>query len=60
MCLVHYKDKEYDGYVPKEIGLKDEGSYGDYVQIEYCLECGQVQGQCPISDATIAKALDDD
>ena len=58
MCFVRYKDKEHDGYVPDSIGLKDDGAYGDYVQIEYCLECGQVQGKFPIDDETVFDALE--
>lgn len=42
-----YKSHEIDGYVPDDIGLKDGG---DYVDLDYCLECGQIQGEWPISD----------
>lgn len=37
-------DEEYDGYVPAGIGL---GSDEDYVEFDYCLECGQLQGTWP-------------
>ena len=39
-------DKEHDGYVPKDIGIGDK--YGDYVEFDYCLECGQIQGKFPV------------
>lgn len=34
--------KDYDGYVPDDIGLGDDS---DYIQISYCLDCGQIQGE---------------
>ena len=39
-------DKEYDGYVPNDLGIG--GRYGDYLDIEFCLDCGQLQGQFPL------------
>lgn len=32
---------EYDGYVPAGIGI-DDGS-GNYLDFDYCLNCGQIQ-----------------
>lgn len=37
--------KDYDGYVPNDIGL---GDGGDYIEFTYCLECGQIQGDWPV------------
>jgi hypothetical protein len=34
------KPVEYDGYVPRDMGL---GRGGDYLDIVYCLTCGQIQ-----------------
>jgi len=42
--------KEYDGNVPPDIGLGDEYSY---LQMDYCLECGQIQGQFPLPESSI-------
>ena len=42
-------NREHNGYVPKDIGLG--GS--DYVEIDYCLECGQIQGNWPLEKAKI-------
>jgi len=39
---------EGDGYVPDFIG-----EYGDYVQVEFCADCGQIQHFKPISDNTL-------
>ena len=47
-CYCEYQDFEIDGYVPSDIGLEDKS--GDYIQFEYCLECGQIQGTWPIKD----------
>lgn len=37
-------DSKYDGYVPNDLGI---GS-GDYVRLEYCADCGQIQGEFPL------------
>ncbi len=36
--------KEQDGYVPRFLNIGG----GDYVEFEYCLECGQIQGRWPV------------
>ncbi len=41
-----FKKKEYEGYVPDEIGI---GS-GDYIEFNYCLECGKIQDSFPKKD----------
>lgn len=38
--------KEYNGYVPADIGIG--GS--DYMEFLYCLECGQIQDNFPVGD----------
>lgn len=58
---IYYKNKEYSGYVPSGLNI-DEGT-GDYINILYCLECGQIQGDFPISDDVfynIVKYLEDE
>lgn len=35
---------EHDGYVPRDLGIGG----GDYVELEYCLDCGQIQGEFPL------------
>jgi len=37
-------DKEHNGYVPKDMGIGED----DYIEFEYCLDCGQIQGEFPI------------
>jgi len=34
---------DFDGYVPDDIGIGG----GDYIEFEWCLECGQIQGEWP-------------
>jgi len=41
-----FKDKEFDGYFPRDLNLGG----GDYVEASVCLECGQVQGSWPVDD----------
>ena len=38
-----YNDQIYDDYVLGGIGCGG----GDYIEMEYCLECGQIQGDFP-------------
>ena len=37
-------DKEHNGYVPKDMGIGE----GDYIEFDYCLDCGQIQGEFPL------------
>jgi len=42
-----FQGQSYDGYVPENIGIN--GTYGDYLEGELCLDCGQMQGEFPVS-----------
>jgi len=53
LCWVKYKGVENDGYVPSGIGIDQNDGYGDYVQGDLCLKCGQMQGRFPISQKNI-------
>jgi hypothetical protein len=48
-----FDDHEHDGYVPSNLGI---GS-GDYIEIQYCLDCGQLQGEFPITPDDVCDAL---
>ena len=37
-------DREYDGYVPSDLGIGG----GDYLDVDYCADCGQIQGKFPL------------
>jgi hypothetical protein len=39
------------GYVPDDIGLGE----GDYMELDYCLNCGQIQGKFPLLIAEIER-----
>lgn len=47
----YYKGHEKDGYVPHDMGIGG----GDYIEIDYCLECGQIQGEWPIEDPDLSE-----
>lgn len=36
----------HDGYVPEDMGIGG----GDYLAIDFCLNCGQVQGDFPFPE----------
>jgi len=44
-CFVNIGDNEHEGYVPNDIGVGG----GDSVNIDYCLDCGMIQGNFPIA-----------
>ena len=41
---VRLGEKEHDGYVPRDMGIGG----GDYVEFDWCLDCGQLQGKFPL------------
>ena len=55
MCNFQYKDINTEGYVPRLI-IGDQ--YGDYIEFEFCLECGKIQGDFPISDKAVEKSVE--
>ena len=44
LCSFSFDGLEKDGYVPTDVGIGG----GDYVEFDYCLNCGQIQGKFPI------------
>jgi hypothetical protein len=44
---------QHDGYVLSGIGIGG----GDYVDLSLCMECGQVQGEFPVTDEKIADSI---
>ena len=50
MFTFKFKQKEYEGYVLQNIGFHDQF---DYLTVEYCLECGQIQENFPVPDPNI-------
>jgi len=50
LCCWEYTDIDHDGYVPSNVGIGSD----DYVEFDYCLDCGQIQGNFPIDMDAIA------
>ena len=44
-------DYQHDGYVPEGLGVGG----GDYFEVEYCLDCGQMQGKFPVTVAAVTE-----
>jgi hypothetical protein len=42
--ILNRDGQEHDGYVPDDMGIGG----GDYVDFNYCLDCGQIQGKWPL------------
>lgn len=49
MCFVSLGNKEHDGYVPYKMNIGG----GDYIEFQYCLDCGQIQGEFPLPPCEI-------
>ena len=45
-CSVSSSQTESHGYVPCGINIGG----GDYIKIQVCLDCGQLQGEWPVED----------
>jgi hypothetical protein len=56
MCGVNLGAASHDGYVPDDLGIGG----GDYVEFDYCLDCGQLQGKFPLPPANIEKNISDE
>lgn len=53
LCFVQFEDTEIDGYLPDDLGIGGE----DYVEFEYCLSCGQIQGKWPLPQTNIEQGI---
>jgi len=47
LCHAQFKNTEHEGYVPQGIGISDNE---DYISFSFCLDCGQIQGNFPITE----------
>lgn len=57
-CFVmSYQGKEYQGYVPENIGL---GEGGDDIELSYCINCGMIQDTFPKDKEEVEKVFDED
>lgn len=48
-----YGDREYNGYVPEGLNLGG----GDYLEFAYCLDCGKIMGNFPITEEEVQEAI---
>lgn len=48
-CSWGVGDESDDGYVPTDMGVGGD----DYIEFDFCLECGQIQGEFPLPPTTI-------
>lgn len=55
-CGVTLCNSEIEGYVPKDLGIGG----GDYVELDFCLECGQIQGMFPRPPSALEKDVSDE
>jgi hypothetical protein len=46
LCVCSIAGHERDGYVPRDV-VFGKGGFGDYVEFDLCLDCGQMQGEYP-------------
>ena len=56
LCFATLGTEEKDGYVPCDLGIGG----GDYVEIQLCLDCGQLQGKFPIKKNTLKEEDEDE
>jgi len=56
MCSAQIGTIEVSGYIPRDLGVGG----GDYLEITYCLDCGQLQGKFPLPLANIEKDITDE
>lgn len=50
------KGMEYEGYVPHQLGIGG----GDDIEMAYCTECGQIQGDWPIEQDNFVEVFGTD
>ena len=51
---VGQEDYEHIGYILPDLGI---GNDEDYISFAYCLDCGKIQGDFPISDDVVKDTL---
>lgn len=51
LCFTEMGDVEHDGYVLDDMNIGG----GDYVELSYCLDCGQIQGDWPLPKTEIER-----
>jgi hypothetical protein len=54
--FVSLGNQERDGYLPDDMGIGG----GDYIEFDYCLDCGFLDGEWPLAPTTMETGSDDD
>jgi hypothetical protein len=49
LCCWTDANVDHEGYVPSNVGIGSD----DYVEFDYCLDCGQIQGTFPITNEAV-------
>lgn len=49
MFSMELNGNEYNGYVPKNLFF-GKNQYGNYINMSFCTDCGQIQSEFPITD----------
>ena len=44
------------GYVPTNLFF-GKGGYGDYINLDFCAECGMIQSKFPITESQLKTAM---
>jgi hypothetical protein len=47
--ITNSSGKEYGGYVPDNLNIGG----GEYLEFEYCLDCGQIQAEFPLGKTDV-------
>ncbi len=46
---VEMNGAEIDGHIPDDLNIGG----GDYIEFDYCLDCGQIQAEFPLPDTSL-------
>ena len=55
-CFFRVGDESREGYAPAGVNIGK--GYGDYVEFNYCLDCGRIQGEFPVTSEDVKIALE--
>lgn len=56
MSNVYIEKKSTEGYLPNDLGIGG----GDYIDFNFCLDCGQMQGTFPLPITELESSEDED
>ncbi len=54
-CNISIGKKEHSGYVPRDMRIGG----GDYLAFDFCLDCGQMQGEFPVPETELEAAREE-